>query len=523
MTPSSSFNRLTLHLTENLTAPQGTPQQDVPFRMLLLGDFSGRGQPETQDIVHPPRPRRPVFIDRDNIDEVMAQLGIRLQLPIGSPDKPPISLNLANLESFHPDQLAMSIDGMRTLLDLRSRLHNPQTFPAAAAELRRLLSPSLDGEERTTAVSEAQQSKQETESSPEGLLDAMLAETVKTSSGSRALGAAHEWQEYVRSLAEPFLVPGADPQQDEYIGRLDAVLTTIMRAVLHHPAVQTMEAMWRGVAFLLSRLETGTDLQLFLLDISQAELAADVLERENLEGAQLYRILVEETTISGSQPWAIIGGLYTFGAQEQDLLLLDRLAALAQQANAPFVAAASPTLLGCDRLHETPHVNEWQPLETALRQRWTALRRAAAARHLGLILPRFLLRLPYGQDTEAIEPFQFEEMTDDIRHENYLWGHPAIAALLLIGSAFTDSGWSMRPGQYQDIKGLPLHVHEDEAGHCLTPCAETLLTEQAAYRIIEEGLMPLLSLKGQDTVRLARFQSIADPPTPLAGRWAAPS
>jgi len=31
--------------------------------------------------------------------------------------------------------------------------------------------------------------------------------------------------------------------------------------------------------------------------------------------------------------------------------------------------------------------------------------------------------------------------------------------------------------------------------------------------------MPLISIKGSDRVRLARFQSIADPATALAGRW----
>jgi type VI secretion system protein ImpC len=37
--------------------------------------------------------------------------------------------------------------------------------------------------------------------------------------------------------------------------------------------------------------------------------------------------------------------------------------------------------------------------------------------------------------------------------------------------------------------------------------------------LINEGLMPLLSVKGRDAVRLPRFQSIAEPAAPLAGRW----
>jgi hypothetical protein len=37
--------------------------------------------------------------------------------------------------------------------------------------------------------------------------------------------------------------------------------------------------------------------------------------------------------------------------------------------------------------------------------------------------------------------------------------------------------------------------------------------------LIGKGLMPVLSIKGRDAVLLPRFQSIADPPAPLAGPW----
>ena len=51
------------------------------------------------------------------------------------------------------------------------------------------------------------------------------------------------------------------------------------------------------------------------------------------------------------------------------------------------------------------------------------------------------------------------------------------------------------------------------------PCAEVVLSDRAAEIILDGGLMPVLSLRDQDVVRLARFQSIADPLAPLAGRW----
>jgi type VI secretion system protein ImpC len=145
--------------------------------------------------------------------------------------------------------------------------------------------------------------------------------------------------------------------------------------------------------------------------------------------------------------------------------------------------------------------------------------RRLAARYLGLALPRFLLRLPYGPGGETADAIDFAEVGEAPSHEDYLWGSPAIACALLLAESFGDSGWGLRPGERLDIEDLPLHVVRAGGEPTAQPCAETLLTERAALRILESGLMPLASLKGRDAVRLVRFQSIAEPAAPLAGRW----
>jgi hypothetical protein len=50
------------------------------------------------------------------------------------------------------------------------------------------------------------------------------------------------------------------------------------------------------------------------------------------------------------------------------------------------------------------------------------------------------------------------------------------------------------------------------------PCAEAWLTDRASEAILGQGLMPLLSVKGRDAVRLGRFP-LAGPGKPLARRW----
>jgi len=89
----------------------------------------------------------------------------------------------------------------------------------------------------------------------------------------------------------------------------------------------------------------------------------------------------------------------------------------------------------------------------------------------------------------------------------------------LLGEAFSESGWDMRAGQINQISGLPAHIYRADGESHLKPCAEAWLTENAAEAILDRGLMPFLSIRGSDSIRLVRFQSLATPLAPLSGRW----
>ena len=104
-------------------------------------------------------------------------------------------------------------------------------------------------------------------------------------------------------------------------------------------------------------------------------------------------------------------------------------------------------------------------------------------------------------------------------HERYLWGHPAAACACLLGEAFSRYGWAMRPGSMDTLDGLPMHVYKEDGESVLKPCAEVLLTEEAAELLLDRGFTPLVSIKGTGRVRVLRFQSVAEPLASLAGRW----
>ena len=425
-------------------------EPEVPFRILVAGNFSGGAS----------RIRKPVLIDRDSFEEVLALYGPEIRLEFA---KAPIPIGFRELDDFHPDSLFERLAPFRALRDLRRQLEDGIVlFPKPEMA-------NLSGAD---------------------LLSAMMGEAPTSASPAPARG---NWDAMLHELVAPYAEPKPDRRLPDMIAQTDKAITGEMRGVLHHREFQELEALWRGLFFLVRRLETSQDLKIYVWDMSQAELT-------NPEGlAALRRVAVEETIgTPGADPWSVIAGLYYFGNEHESALA--QIAAISRAAGAPFLAGVAPEVVGLTPVFQT-------------------LRRSADARWVGLAMPRFLLRLPYGEKTDATERFGFEEMPDPPEHERYLWGNPAIACAYLLGEAFTRYGWGMRPGQVNQIDGLPAHVYRKDGEPELKPSAEVLLTEGAAEILLDLGLMPLISMKDSDRVRLGRFQSIAEPAAPLGGRW----
>lgn len=490
------------------------------MRILVLGDYSGRGAGEAP-VGDPDIAQRPIVrVDEDNFDDVLWRLAPRIRIPLEEgPETEEVECR--RLEDFHPDSLYERLSVFKGMRALGERLQDPATLPDAASELQALLGGTPVAAEQQASVQEQQQAPEESDSEA---IERLLGRPVSARADRpvvppEAVSAASD---LVRRIVAPHVVREPPPHQEVYLQALEAAMGDCMRAVLHVPAFQALEARWRSLQGLITGLETDEGLQVYLLDLSRAELVADMAAAgRDLTASGLYRLLVEETGagMPGGEPWSLVVGDFRFAETEADLSLLAALGAVAAHAGGPFLAEAGPGLLGCRSLAVTSDPSDWRELPAEEEAAWSALRRGPVAPWLGLALPRVLLRLPYGNNSEPVDSFEFEELGLGRRHEDLLWGNPAFACALLIGQAYTERGWSMTPGDVLDLGDLPAYVYEHEGEKHLQACAETYLTERAASAILDRGIMPLLSFKGRNLVRLARCQSIAEPGAALAGPW----
>src|SRR5262245_57498595 len=201
-----------------------TPAPGTPFRLLLLGDFSGRS---ARGVRQPLADRRPLRLDAASLPSVLARLDARLPSPF-SRDEP---LRIRALDDFRPERLFEAVEAFGPLRELRARVADPATFadPPPPAPRARAPAAAKAGDP--------------------------VAAFLEQSRGADA-PTASSWRAYLDALVRPPRRPQVNhSQQAEALARVDEAIGDALRLLLHEPAFQALEAAWRGAAFLVRHLE----------------------------------------------------------------------------------------------------------------------------------------------------------------------------------------------------------------------------------------------------------------------------
>lgn len=483
-----------LEMDFTLESDKGGVIEDSIFQVLMLGDWTADGS--RHDLDH----RKTIEIDRDNFDDVMHGLGVRLDLEL---DGAKVALEFNSLDDFHPDELFRRVPQFFELRDLRKRLRNSDTFNSAAREVRDWA--SIEGQPRPN---------EPVDSVPpvsDNLLDAILTQPEGGAAAPKG-AVSSDISRLVSELVRPHLVTVEEDEQAGYIAAVDQATSALMRSILHDKRFQQLEAAWRGLFLLVRRAETASDLRVYIFDVSKRELCNDVKSGGESQFGKL------SAAGRNDEPWAAVLGNYAFEANVDDVAALIRTGKLSGATKTPFISHIRPDVIGVRSLADHPDPDDWDFSGTSdAGKLWTALRDQPQSQYIGLTMPRFLVRLPYGSDTEPSEAFSFEEVTEAFTHDDYVWANGCFAVAILLAHSYTEFAWDFGQRFIQDIDGMPLHMYKKDGEAVYQSCAEVQLSQNAAEKLVEYGLMPLVSFKNMDRIRLVRFQSIAA--GELKGRW----
>jgi type VI secretion system protein ImpC len=341
----------------------------------------------------------------------------------------------------------------------------------------------------------------------------------KTSAAQEAINAA------VRTLAEQALSATTLVSDDAVksieamIAGIDRVLTQQLNLILHHPDFQQLEATWRGLYHLVSNTETDETLKIRVLNISKKDLGKTLGKFKGAAWDQspLFKKLYEEEYgMPGGSPYGLLVGDYAFDHTPPDVEILQGMAQIAAASFAPFIASASPTLMGMDSWQELSNPRDLTKIfQTPEYAAWRSLRESEDARYLGLCMPRFLARLPYGAKTNPVDEFAFEEDTEGARHDKYVWANAAFAFATNVTRAFKLYGWCARIRGVESggmVEGLPCHTFPTDDGGVDMKCpTEIAITDRREAELAKNGLMPLSHWKNTDYAVFMGAQSLQKP------------
>ena len=332
-------------------------------------------------------------------------------------------------------------------------------------------------------------------------------------------------EDAVKTLAaqalESSIVISADVVRtiESIIAEIDRKLTEQVNLVLHHADFQKLEGAWRGLHHLVNNTETDEMLKIRVLNVTKKEVHKTLRKFKGTAWDQspLFKQMYEEEYGQfGGEPFGCIVGDYHFDQSPPDVELLGEMAKISAAMHAPFIAGADPNLMQMDSWQELANPRDLTKIfQTPEYAGWRSLRESEDARYVGLAMPRFLARLPYGAKTNPVDEFDFEEDTGAADHQRYTWANSAYAMATNINRSFKQFGWCSRIRGIESggaVEGLPTHTFPTDDGGVDMKCpTEIAISDRREAELAKNGFMPLIHKKNSDFAAFIGAQSLQKP------------
>ena len=303
------------------------------------------------------------------------------------------------------------------------------------------------------------------------------------------------------------------------IAAIDQKLTEQVNLILHHADFQKIEGAWRGLHYMVNNTESDEHLKIRVMDISKQELGKTLKRFKGAAWDQsplFKKVYEEEYGQFGGEPFGALVGDYHFDQSPPDVELLGEMAKIAASAHAPFITGASPSLMQMESWQELANPRDLTKIfGTPEYAGWRSLRESDDSKYLGLCMPRFLARTPYGAKTNPVEEFDFEEDTAGSDHGKYAWANAAYAMATNINRSYKLYGWGSRIRGIESggaVENLPLHTFPTDDGGVDQKCpTEIAISDRREAELSKSGLLSLIHRKNSDFAAFIGAQSLHKP------------
>ncbi|MGV6849080.1 MAG: type VI secretion system contractile sheath large subunit [Marinibacterium sp.] len=303
------------------------------------------------------------------------------------------------------------------------------------------------------------------------------------------------------------------------IAEIDKKLSEQVNEIMHNDEFQQLESAWRGLHHLVNNTETDEMLKIRVMPISKKDLHKNLRKFKGAAWDQspLFKKLYEEEFGQfGGEPYGCLVGDYHFNHSAPDVELLGEMSKIAAACHAPFITGADPSLMNFESWQELANPRDLVKVQaTPEYAAWKSLRDSEDAKYLGLAMPRFLGRQPYGAKQNPVEEFAFEEDTSGADSSKFTWVNAAYGMAVNITRSFKDYGWCSRIRGVESggtVTNLPTHTFPTDDGGVDMKCpTEIGISDRREAELAKLGMMPLIHRKNTDMAAFIGAQSLHKP------------
>ena len=476
-----------VHITYDLETEGAIIQKELPCIMGLIVSLSKNDTLTYEE-------RKFIFLDRDNINDVLKKLAPQIEISFTLPEgKKPFTLVFKEMKDFHPLSIIQQIAELRELMrrkslffDLKVKLLNSGKLLSLAKKLQE---------------------------SPETPLDQLFVDYKFPTENQRvSLMELFQLIHELKMETSPNLVLQIQSQVSE----LEGILCNALDEILHDREFQRLEGSWRGVSYLTQNLETGPSLKLRVLNASIGELYEDLHNAIEFDQSVLFKKLYEEEYGTyGGNPYTCLGIDHYIAQNARDFEFLRKMAEVVSAAHIPTSVGVDPSLFDLasfEDLHVPRDISKiFESLELI---KFKSFRESDDAKYIGLILPRYMGRVPYGPTRDMVEGLNYDEKISS--HEDFLWSNSIYPYLYRIGMAYARFNWFggiIGPENGGMIDNLPVFLYKSKDGDTLIKCpTECAITDRREKELTMQGFMALCYCKDTDYAAFFSGQSAYKPP-----------
>jgi len=237
------------------------------------------------------------------------------------------------------------------------------------------------------------------------------------------------------------------------ISLIDEKINNQLNIILHHSALQRLEASWRGLVLVVNAAHDEKNIHIKILNMSAKALDKDIEHAVDFDQSALFKkIYNEEFDQPGGLPFGLLIADYYFSHKPEpdisdSITTLSELSKIAASAFCPIITSVSSAFFGINNFSE---IQIPFKIDDLIRQaeytRWNKLREVEESRFLAFVLPRIRMRKLYNTHVIRADNRFFKE--EVFKHDDYLWGNAAYAYACVAIQSFKETGW------FSDIRGM---------------------------------------------------------------------